>query len=107
MNAGSTVALLGAEENLLAEFRKGSPLAVACGALVERLVQPDTSLFWNFLVGVYTFLVSPACGAQQDCQKRQELGKDAAFFTPQLPVDGEYIPSMKLYANPFYFRWYL
>ena len=45
VNAGSTVALLGAEENLLAEFRKGFPLAVACGALVKRLVQPDTSLF--------------------------------------------------------------
>ena len=74
MNAGSTVALLGAEENLLAEFRKGSPLAVACEALVKRLVQPDTSLFWNFFVGVFTFLVSPAGGAQQDCPLPEEAG---------------------------------
>ena len=42
------------------------PLAVACGALVKRLVQPDISLFWNFFVGVFTFLVSPAGGAQQE-----------------------------------------
>ena len=36
-------------------------------------------------------------------KKRQELGQDAALFTPQLPVDGEYIPSMKLYSNLFLF----
>ena len=36
VNAGSTVAPLGAEENLLAEFRKGSPLSSCSGLWGSR-----------------------------------------------------------------------
>ena len=36
------------------------------------------------------------------CLKRQKLGKDAALFTPQLPVDGEY-PFYETLCQPFLF----
>ena len=40
------------------------------------------------------------------CQKRQELGKDVAFFTPQLPFDGEYLFYETLCQTFFYPWWY-
>ena len=70
VNAGSTVAPLGAEENLLAEFRKGSSL----------LLQWPVGLWWRDKCSPIhpfseTFLcVSPAGGAQQDCPLPEEAG---------------------------------
>ena len=90
VNAGSKVAPLGAEENLLAEFRKGSSLP-SCSGLWGSREETSAARYIPFRKLSCACLQLVVLNKIVLCQKRQELGKDVAFFTPQLPFDGEYL----------------
>ena len=86
VNAGSTVAPLGAEENLLAEFRKGSPLP-SCSGLWGSREETSAARYIPFRKLSCACLQLVVLNKIVLCQKRQELGKDVAFFTPQLQIE--------------------